>query len=194
MESKEVRIELLIIACSAGGMMLLMDLLSSLKEDVGFAVLVIVHRNEKYASSLEQMAQHKCVLRVKSAEEKETIQAGTVYFAPAGYHLLIEKDRSISLDASEPVHYCRPSIDVSMQSAAEVYKKSLVAILLSGANRDGAEGLRAVYKYGGKTLVQDPSAALVDVMPRAAIETGAVTAVLLDEQLKAYCKSLVEEN
>ncbi|MEH6306612.1 chemotaxis protein CheB [Olivibacter sp. CPCC 100613] len=194
MKSKEARIELLIMACSAGGMILLMDLLASLQKNVRFAVLVIVHRNDRYQSSLEQMAQQRCQLRVKSAEEKEILQAGTVYFAPAGYHLLIENDHSVSLDVSEPVHYCRPSIDVSMQSAAEVYKESLLAILLSGANRDGAEGIHAISRYGGITVVQDPNDAEVDIMPRAAIATGAVSVILSDEQLEAYCTNLQGEN
>ncbi|WP_134091417.1 chemotaxis protein CheB [Olivibacter sp. XZL3] len=190
MKNQKTKTELLIIACSAGGMLLLIDLLANLKGDVGFAVLVIVHRNDKYQSSLEQMAQMKCKLRVKSAEEKEVIQPGVVYFAPAGYHVLIERNRTVSLDASEPVHYCRPSIDVSMQSAAEVYGSGVIAILLSGANRDGADGMRAVYKYGGITLVQNPADAEIDMMPRAAIETKAVVSILSDEQLKQYCREL----
>jgi len=191
MDSKKVNIELLIIACSAGGMMLLMDLLGSLKQYIHFSVLVIVHRNDKFQSSLEQMAQQKCSLQVKQVEEKESLQPGVVYFAPAGYHVLVEDNKTISLDVSEPVNYCRPSIDVTMQSAAEVYKEKVAAILLSGANTDGAEGMRAIYSYGGITLVQNPNDAEVDVMPRAAIATKAVNSVFSDEQLKKYCQELL---
>jgi two-component system, chemotaxis family, protein-glutamate methylesterase/glutaminase len=190
MNGNEIKVDLVIIACSAGGMFVLIDLLESLKADVGFAVLVVVHRSDKFQSSLEEMAQQKCKLRVKQAEEKERIESGTVYFAPGGYHLLIEKDKTISLDVSEPVNFCRPSIDVTMQSAVEIYQDHIVAILLSGANKDGAEGIRAVYKSGGITLVQNPSLAEVDVMPRAAIATDAVVSVLSDDELKAYCLSL----
>jgi len=190
MNRNEIKVDLVIIACSAGGMFVLIDLLESLKADVGFAVLVVVHRSDKFQSSLEEMAQQKCKLRVKQAEEKERIESGTVYFAPGGYHLLIEKDKTISLDVSEPVNFCRPSIDVTMQSAVEIYQDQIVAILLSGANKDGAEGIRAVYKSGGITLVQNPSLAEVDVMPRAAIATDAVVSVLSDDELKAYCLSL----
>jgi len=189
-ERERNKVDLVIIACSAGGMFVLIDLLESLKADVGFAVLVVVHRSDKFQSSLEEMAQQKCKLRVKQAEEKERIESGTVYFAPGGYHLLIEKDKTISLDVSEPVNFCRPSIDVTMQSAVEIYQDHIVAILLSGANKDGAEGIRAVYKSGGITLVQNPSLAEVDVMPRAAIATDAVVSVLSDDELKAYCLSL----
>lgn len=189
-ERERNKVDLVIIACSAGGMFVLIDLLESLKADVGFAVLVVVHRSDKFQSSLEEMAQQKCKLRVKQAEEKERIESGTVYFAPGGYHLLIEKDKTISLDVSEPVNFCRPSIDVTMQSAVEIYQDHIVAILLSGANKDGAEGIRAVYKSGGITLVQNPSLAEVDVMPRAAIATHAVVSVLSDDELKAYCLSL----
>jgi len=190
MDGNEIKVDLVIIACSAGGMFVLIDLLESLKADVGFAVLIVVHRSDKFQSSLEEMAQQKCKLRVKQAEEKERIEPGTVYFAPGGYHLLIEKDKTISLDVSEPVNFCRPSIDVTMQSAVEIYQDHIVAILLSGANKDGAEGIRAVYKSGGITLVQHPSLAEVDVMPRAAIATDAVVSVLSDDELKAYCLSL----
>lgn len=190
MNNNGIEVDLLIIACSAGGMFILIDLLESLNENVGFAVLVVVHRNEKFQSSLEQMAQQKCKLQVKEAEEKEQIMPGVVYFAPGGYHLLVERDKTISLDDSEPVNYCRPSIDVTMQSAVEVYKKHIVAILLSGANKDGAEGIRAIYKSGGITLVQNPISAEVDVMPRAAIATKAVVSVFSDDQLKSYCEQL----
>jgi two-component system, chemotaxis family, protein-glutamate methylesterase/glutaminase len=190
MNRNEIKVDLVIMACSAGGMFVLIDLLGSLKAEVGFAVLVVVHRSDKFQSSLEEMAQQKCKLRVKQAEEKERIESGTVYFAPGGYHLLIEKDKTISLDVSEPVNFCRPSIDVTMQSAVEIYQDHIVAILLSGANKDGAEGIRAVYKSGGVTLVQNPSLAEVDVMPRAAIATDAVVSVLSDDELKAYCLSL----
>lgn len=190
MNGNEIKVDLVIIACSAGGMFVLIDLLESLKADVGFAVLVVVHRSDKFQSSLEEMAQQKCKLRVKQAEEKERIEPGTVYFAPGGYHLLIEKDKTISLDVSEPVNFCRPSIDVTMQSAVEIYQDHIVAILLSGANKDGAEGIRAVFKSGGVTLVQNPSLAEVDVMPRAAIATDAVVSVLSDDELKAYCLRL----
>lgn len=190
MNSKQTPIELLIIACSAGGMMLLMDLLAHFRSEVGFAVLVVVHRNDKFQSSLEQMAQYRCKLRVKQAEEKEALLPGVVYFAPAGYHLLVESDKTVSLDVSEPVNYCRPSIDVTMQSAAEVYKKKLLAILLSGANKDGADGMRAIYKYGGITLAQSPHYAEVDIMPKAAIDAKAVISVLSDDQLRQYCSEL----
>lgn len=190
MSKNEVSVDLLIIACSAGGMFVLIDLLASLKEDATFAVLVVVHRNDRFHSSLEEMAQQRCKLHVKQAEEKECIKQGTIYFAPGGYHVLIEKDKTISLDVSEPVNYCRPSIDVTMQSAAEIYQHHLLAILLSGANKDGAEGVRAVYKSGGITLVQHPSYAEVDIMPRAAIATGAVVSILSNDELKAYCSRL----
>lgn len=191
MYEQEKKIDLLVVACSAGGITLLMELLQELKSDVSFAILVIIHRNDKFHSTLEEMVQLKCRLKVKQAEEKEKLMPGIIYFAPGGYHLLVETDRTIALDISEPVNYCRPSIDVSLQSAAEVYQDKLVAILLSGANKDGAEGLRAVHKYGGVTLVQNPEYAEVDVMPKAAIETKAVKAVLSDMQLRAYCRDLV---
>lgn len=190
MYKQQASIALLIMACSAGGMPVLIDLLASLKKSIRFSVVVVVHRNNKYQSSLEQMVQQKCVLPVKQAEEKEQLKPGVVYFAPAGYHLLMETDQTFSLDVSEPVHYCRPSIDVTMQSLAGVFKEGLTAILLSGANRDGADGIRAVHQYGGVALVQHPDDAEVPVMPLAAIATESITAIMTDVELKAYCSQL----
>jgi len=182
--------KLLIIACSAGGVNLLLELLQVLKKNTSYAVLAIVHRNNRYQSSLEEMAQNRCTLPVKQVEEKESILPGVVYFAPAAYHVLIEENKTFSLDVSEPINYCRPSIDVSMQSAAEVFKQDLIAILLSGANRDGAEGMFAVRKFGGTTLVQDPHEAEVDLMPKSAIEIGGATSVLSNVAMLAYCADL----
>ncbi|MGE8377765.1 MAG: chemotaxis protein CheB, partial [Sphingobacterium sp.] len=109
---------------------------------------------------------------------------------PAGYHLLIEPDYSFSLDISEPVQYSRPSIDVTFESAAEVYKENCTAILFSGANQDGAEGLLMIKKYGGSTFVQDPLDAEVPIMPKAAIELNAQDKILTIAEIKDYIMQL----
>ncbi|ULT27512.1 chemotaxis protein CheB [Sphingobacterium sp. E70] len=133
--------KILLLAGSAGGFSVILNILKALERPIRIPVIVIVHRNPKYASSIEDTLSKALLQRIKTADDKETIADGTIYFAPAGYHLLIEPDYSFSLDISEPVQYSRPSIDVTFESAAEVYKENCTAILFSGANQDGAQGL-----------------------------------------------------
>src|SRR5690606_5939006 len=103
-------------------------------------VVVVIHRSRKHRSSIEELLNSKSKVKVKVAEDKDQLKKGTVYFAPSDYHLLVEPDGSISLDSSEPVLYSRPSIDVTFESIADVYRDNVIALLLSGANADGAEG------------------------------------------------------
>ncbi|MFB2120631.1 chemotaxis protein CheB [Parapedobacter sp. 2B3] len=174
---------MLVLGCSAGGFRMLLTMLKALPANLPVGVLVVIHRNANYETHLEANLAAKCRIVVKVAEDKEPIRPATAYFAPAGYHLLVEPDRSLSLDTSEPVHFCRPSIDVTMQSAADVYGASTVAILLSGANQDGAEGMESVRKVDGLCIVQHPRDAEVETMPAAAIRKGAVDLTLTNGEL-----------
>ena len=116
----------------------------------------------------------ECALEVKEAEEKEPVQPGYVYFAPANYHLLIEDDRSFALSIDEKVNYTRPSIDVLFESAADVYGSSLIGIILSGANNDGVAGMLRIKRSGGLVIVQDPDTADAPFMPKAVLEAISV--------------------
>lgn len=186
----ETDYRLLIIGCSAGGLNLLMEMIEALQPSGKLAVIVVVHRNDKFPSALEEILQQKCRLTIKQAAEKEAIAVDTVYFAPGGYHLLIERNFTLSLDVSEPVHYCRPSIDVTMEQVARVYGGKTIAMLLSGANKDGAAGMEAVAARNGLTIAQDPLEAEVDIMPLAAIARGAVKKVYSNAELISFCKRL----
>lgn len=182
--------KILLLAGSAGGFSVILNILKGLERPIQIPVIVIVHRNPKYASSIEDTLSKALLQRIKTADDKETIADGTIYFAPAGYHLLIEPDYSFSLDISEPVQYSRPSIDVTYESAAEVYKENCTAILFSGANQDGAQGLLMIKKYGGSTFVQDPLDAEVPIMPQAAIELNAQDKILTIAEIKDYIMQL----
>lgn len=177
------RYELLIIGGSAGSLEVLIDLLPRLGKDLSLAVVIVVHRGTG-ESLLPDLLGEKTSWIVKEAEEKETINPRTIYVAPSDYHLLIEKDRSFSLDYSEKVHHCRPAIDVSFETAAEAYGPALIGVLLSGANADGAEGLMRIKKAGGLTIVQDPNEASVAYMPQQAIELGPVDYIARTEEMK----------
>lgn len=163
------RYELLLIGGSAGSLEIVMQLIPTLRTNLNLAVVVILHRKIG-ESMLANLLSSRTSWRVKEAEDKEAIVNGTVYVAPADYHLLIEKNKTFSLDYSEKVHYSRPAIDVSFETAVDAYGKSIVAILLSGANADGAEGLRKIKVAGGLTIVQDPEEASVSYMPQQAID------------------------
>jgi two-component system chemotaxis response regulator CheB len=161
--------DLLIIGGSAGSLEVLLELLPALRTNLDIAVIVVVHRRNG-ESLLAELLDGKTSIPVKEAEEKEAIEKGTIYLAPSDYHLLIEKDRTMSLDDSEKLHYSRPAIDISFETAAEAFGPAMAGVLLSGANGDGAEGLKKIKQSGGLTIVQDPGEAAVAYMPQQAID------------------------
>jgi two-component system chemotaxis response regulator CheB len=160
------RTSLLVIGGSAGSFPMLSAILSALSGLCFVPVIVVIHHKD---GSLTEMLHSKTSLYVKEAEEKEEIRSDTVYLAPPDYHLLIEKTHTFSLDASEKLHFSRPSIDATFESAAEAYGKQMVSILLSGANSDGVNGLRAVRQSGGLVIIQDPASAEMPFMPQEGI-------------------------
>jgi len=170
------RYQLLVIGGSAGSLDGILQLLPAVKKLTSLAIVLVLHRRNG-ESILAHLLSERTSWPVKEVEEKEPIVAGTIYIAPADYHLLIEKDKTFSLDYSEKVHYSRPAIDVTFESAAEAYGESLVAVLLSGANADGTDGLRQVKAAGGYTIVQDPAEAVVAYMPQHAIENNTIDKV-----------------
>ena len=164
-------IETIVIGASAGGIEALTVILSALPENFGPAVLVVQHLPRGRESLLSEIFKSRCALPVSDAFDKSPIAKGTVTFAPADYHLLVDQEVGphVALSVDAPVHFSRPSIDVLFESAADVFKQRLMGIVLTGANADGAEGLMAIRKHGGLTVVQDPESAAYPAMPMAAI-------------------------
>ncbi|MGC4014719.1 MAG: chemotaxis protein CheB [Luteolibacter sp.] len=158
-----------VIGVSAGAFDALSTILPELPAGFPCAVLVVVHLPPDRKSLMASLFASRCALEVKEAEDKEMLRAATIYFAPPDYHLLVEPDFSLSLSSDEPVLYSRPSIDVLFESAADAYGDDLVAVVLTGANHDGARGLRTVCDAGGRALVQSPDSAEEPTMPRAAL-------------------------
>ena len=148
--------------------------------------MVVVHVPPDKRSVLPELFQAKCRLPVREAEDKEPISGGTIYFAPPDYHLLVEVDKSLSLSSDEPVLFSRPSIDVLFESAADAYGAALIGIVLTGANQDGAKGMRAVVEAGGIALVQSPESAFASAMPEAAIEMCPSARVMSLDAIAAY--------
>lgn len=163
------RIEAVVIGASAGGFGALLAILGGLPAGYPLTLVAVLHLPESHDSRLAELFGHRLALQVREARDKEPLAAGVLYFAPSGYHLSIEDDRSFSLSCEDRVSFARPSIDVLFASAADAYGKSLAGVLLTGANYDGAAGLAGMQLAGALTIVQDPATAEVATMPEAAI-------------------------
>jgi two-component system chemotaxis response regulator CheB len=179
----ERSIEAVVVGASAGGVDALIGLLRALTPDFAPAILIVMHVPEKKGSLLPNVLSPHCVLPLREAEDKAPVEAGHVYVAPPGYHLLVEPDRTLALSVDEPVNFCRPSIDLLFESAAYAYGRHLLGIVLTGANEDGARGLEAIRSAGGLAWVQEPETALADVMPRSAIRRAGADRILPLPQL-----------
>ncbi len=161
--------KLVLIGGSAGSLEVFLQILALLPSPIHFAMVVILHRKDGEDALLEELVGLKTRIPVYEVEDKTRMATGNIYIAPSGYHLLFEEDGTLALDASEKVNYSRPSIDVTFISAAGVYGCAASAILLSGANSDGTDGLVALNKTGARIVVQDPATASMPFMPESAI-------------------------
>lgn len=162
-------IEAIVIGASAGGVEALLSILGPLRQGFALPIIVVLHLPDERRSHLAEVFARRVSLPVLEATDKTPVEAGTLYFATPGYHLSVERDRSFSLSLEDRVHYSRPAIDFLFESAADAYGAKLAAVLLTGANQDGAEGMSQVKQHGGLTIVQDPGEAQVATMPQAAL-------------------------
>jgi two-component system chemotaxis response regulator CheB len=168
-------IEAIAMGGSAGAIDALGELLPALPADFALplVLVLVLHLPPAAPNRIPELLRAKCAgLRIKEAEDKEPLEPGTLYVAPPGYHLLIERRRCFSLSVDEPVHFSRPSIDVLFESAADAYGPALVGVLLAGGSEDGARGLAQICAAGGSALVQSPETAAAPTMPRAALQLG----------------------
>lgn len=175
--------KVLIIGGSAGSLEVLMRIFPRLSPNISYAIVIILHRKSSEDTMLEELFALKTDIPVKEVEDKTTLEPGFIYIAPSDYHLLFEKNSLLSLDISEKINFSRPSIDVSFESAAEVYGEALVGILLSGANADGTDGLIAIKKAKGKIVVQKPEDSKIPFMPRNAILNVSPDFILDEEEI-----------
>jgi len=179
-----------VIGGSAGSLSVLFELLPALKKDLRIALILVLHRKNSSDSALSTLLASKTLIPTKEVEEKEPVQYGCIYLAPADYHLLIEKDFTFSLDYSEKINFSRPSLDVTFESAADVFGSELVAIILSGANDDGTAGLSAVKQAGGFCIAQQPETAQMPFMPQHAIEHSEIDLILSVKGMADFINSI----
>lgn len=181
--------ELIVIGCSLGGMKALEKIFSALPKDFHTPIAVTQHRHRASNEGLPAFFRRVTELCVVDVDDKQWIKPNCIYFAPANYHLLIDKGEfNLSIDAA--VAYSRPSVDVMFESGADAYGDRLVAVILTGANSDGARGVARIRKKGGFVIAQDPETAEAPQMPQAAIDTGLVDRILPLEKIGPYLVEL----
>jgi two-component system chemotaxis response regulator CheB len=185
-------IDIILIGGSAGSIQFVILLLKSLPKDFQIPIILIIHRMKNTVSHLAKLiskdAERKMIIE---PNDKEQILPGNIYLAPQNYHLLVEDDFTFSLDYSELVFYSRPSIDVSFESFSQLYGKNLLAVLLSGANKDGSISMGSVLKRGGVAIVQSPESAEYAVMPKTAIELNKGVIIKQPVEIIEYITELI---
>ena len=169
--------ELIVIGTSWGGLQAIEILLSGLPNDFPLAIAIAQHRQRNAGDLLCNLLQRHSVLPVLEVEDKVAIAPGYVYLAPADYHLLVEPG-NFALSIEAPVLYSRPSIDLLFESAADAYTDRAIGVILTGANKDGSQGLATLKRRGGLAIVQEPSEAESSSMPTAAIAATQVDYIL----------------
>jgi two-component system chemotaxis response regulator CheB len=181
--------DIVVVGTSWGGLAALRTLVGGLPKDFMMAVTLVQHRHKDSDQLLRVLLQERSALEVCEVEDKMPIEHGRVYVAPPDYHTLVERGH-FSLSTEAPVRYSRPSIDVTFISAADSYAHRTVGIVLTGANADGAEGLRKISDRGGMAIVQDPATAESKVMPDAARRSVPRAKVMPLEEIVAFVGSL----
>lgn len=182
--------EVLVVGASWGGVSLLSQLVSEIPATWWLPVVIVQHQHPTAGNALATILSKLTCLPVIEIENNESLLQARIHIAPANYHLLMEDDRTFSLSLDAPVNYSRPSIDVTFTSIAKVFGKRCMGLLLTGANEDGTEGVRAIHKEGGYTAVQDPDTAEADIMPKSAIATGVVDVVLAPQEIIPHFMSV----
>jgi two-component system chemotaxis response regulator CheB len=184
---------LIIIGGSAGCLPVLINILKNLPPAFDIPIVIVLHRLRNVVSEMDKILSfHASKKKVAEPEDKEMIKNGCIYLAPQNYHLLVEADHSFSLDYSEAVQYSRPSIDVTFESAANIYGTGTIAILLSGTNGDGTAGIRKIIEKQGTGIAQDPATAEYSFMPQNAIDNNKEIKIFAPTAITIYLQSLVK--
>lgn len=176
------RMKITVLGTSAGGTDALLRFLGELPKSYSPPVIIVQHLPEN-ADIDPSLVFYSTGRKVVLVEDKMPIETDQIYFSPPGYHTLVEPEGFFSLSVDAPVHFSRPSIDVLFESAARSFGPWVTGILLTGANQDGAEGLKSIQERGGRTIVEDPETAASPLMPREALRRFQPDAVVRLEDL-----------
>jgi two-component system chemotaxis response regulator CheB len=180
---------IVVVGASWGGLQALTTLVGGFPKDFPLPVVLIQHRSRDSTSALAELLQDASKLCVCEVEDKAPVVAGHVHIAPPDYHLLIDRG-FFALSTEAPQRYSRPSIDITFESASFAYDADTIGVVLTGANQDGAEGLRHIVSRGGTAVVQDPKTAESPTMPRAALKAVPTATVLPMDEIAPYLVKL----
>jgi two-component system, chemotaxis family, protein-glutamate methylesterase/glutaminase len=178
---------LVVVGTSLGGLSALSTLLRAMPRHFSVPIAIVQHRGKSEDDALGRLLAAQTSLRVMEPEDKDPLQPGHVYIAPADYHLLVEGE-TLALSTAAPHNYARPSIDLLFESAADSHGRGVLGVVLTGSNQDGAQGALRIKSRGGRVFVEDPATAHSRVMPAAALAATSVDAVL---PLADLCRRLV---
>jgi len=179
-----------VIGGSAGSFQGIVKMLSQLPKNFPLPIIMCLHRLKHVRNGFVEALSLKSVVAVTEPHDKESVKKGGVYLAPANYHLSIELGNNFALSTEEMINNSRPAIDITLGTAAYVYRDKLVGILLSGANRDGGLGMKHIKDKGGLTIVQDPTECMIDTMPKAALSLTQIDYVMKIDQIVNFLKEL----
>lgn len=172
-----------VIGGSAGSFQGVVKILSHLPKNFPLPIIMCLHRLKHVRHGFVEALSLKSVVQVTEPNDKESIRKGGVYLAPANYHMSVELGHYFALSTEEMVNNSRPAIDITLITSAYVYKDKLIGILLSGANKDGAIGMRSIKEKKGLTIVQDPDECMIETMPKAALSATKIDHVLKVDQI-----------
>jgi two-component system, chemotaxis family, protein-glutamate methylesterase/glutaminase len=179
-----------VIGGSAGSFQGVVKILSQLPKGFPLPIIMCLHRLKHVRNGFVEALSIKSVVQVTEPNDKESIKKGSVYLAPANYHMSVELGNNFALSTEEMVNNSRPAIDITLSSCAFVYKEKLLGILLSGANRDGALGMKHIHERGGTTIVQEPTECMIDTMPKAALAATKIDHVMRIDEIVEVLKEL----
>jgi len=166
-----------IIGASTGGPVALRELLGNLPADFPAPIIIVQHMPASFTGVLASQLNRQVPLRVKEAEAGDRLQPGLALVAPGGTHLLLRPNSFVELNQGSEIGGHRPSIDVTMQSAAQTYGGRTKGVVLTGMGEDGLLGLVSIRAKGGQTFAQDAASCVVNGMPKRAIEKGVVDTI-----------------
>lgn len=180
----------IVIGGSAGSFQGITQILSAIPADFSLPIILCLHRLKHVRNGFVEALSIKSIKPVVEPYDKENIKRGKVYLAPANYHLSIELGNSIALSTEEMFNNSRPSIDITLETAAYNYRDKLIGILLSGANKDGALGMKRIKDRKGLTIIQDPEECMIDTMPTAAKNITEIDYTLKVQEIIEFLKEL----
>lgn len=187
------RYKAIVIGGSAGSFQGIVKILSKLPENFPLPIILCLHRLKHVRNGFVEALAIKSVVEITEPYDKESIKKGKVYLAPSNYHMSVELGNYFSLSTEEMINNSRPAIDITLGSAAYIYRDKLIGVLLSGANKDGGLGMKYIKDKGGITIVQDPEECMIDTMPKAALNLTTIDHVLKIDQIVDFLKELQKQ-